>query len=73
MSYAKFMARPLGRGIRIALGLFLLVWGVLNGSLEAMAIAVIGAGLMACGLLNVSPTAFLIGAPLKGNDALKAA
>ena len=73
MSYARFMARPLGRGIRIALGLFLLVWGVQNGSLEAMAIAVIGAGLLACGLLNISPTAFMVGAPLKGSDALKAA
>ena len=73
MSYARFMARPLGHGIQIEKRNFLLVWGVQNGSLEAMAIAVIGAGLLACGLLNISPTAFMVGAPLKGSDALKAA
>lgn len=73
MKFARFMARPLGRGIRIVFGLFLVVWGFSNGTPEGIGVAIFGLLPLLAGVLNICPIGFLIGTPLKGSDALKAA
>jgi hypothetical protein len=73
MAFARFMARPFGRGIRIALGFFLIVWGFRTGTPEAIGLAVFGFVPLLAGVLNVCPIGFLFGLPFKGKDALESA
>ena len=70
MPFARFLARPVGRGIRIAFGLFLIVWGFRTGTPEAIGLAVFGFVPLLAGILNICPIGFLFGMPFKGKDAL---
>jgi hypothetical protein len=66
MGFAAFMASGLGRGVRIAAGLVLLVWGLfLGGGIVADLIGVV---FVAVGVFDVCLLALLFGAPLKGAD-----
>ncbi len=69
MGFAKFMATPLGRGIRILAGLALMYWGSQQGTTTGMIVAVLGVLPLAAGALNLCFIAPLIGAPFRGVDA----
>jgi hypothetical protein len=67
MAIARFFARPLGRGLRVALGLGLIVWAVLVPHLWWL--AVVGAAFVVLGVANVCLLAPLAGGPLRGRLA----
>lgn len=67
MAFAEWMATPLGRGLRVAVGALLIYVGltVVQGVAGTL-LAALGVVPIAAGLLNVCPIGPLIGAPLKG-------
>lgn len=73
MAFAKFMAGPIGRLARIAVGLVLIVLGLFSvGGTGGVILALVGAVFVAVGVFNVCLIAPLIGAPFSGKDALNA-
>lgn len=75
MAFAKFMAKPAGRIIRIVAGIVLIVIG-LAGVLPTnqalgIVIAVIGVVPILAGAFNVCLIAPIIGAPFSGRKALE--
>ena len=69
MGFAKFMSGGLGRGLRIVVGLTLIVIGLLSiGGPGGLILAVVGAVPLVAGLFDVCLFAPLFGAPLKGAD-----
>jgi len=66
MAFAAFMASGLGRGVRIAAGLLLIVWGVFLGG--GAVPAVIGLVPLIAGVMDICLLAPLFGAPLKGAE-----
>ena len=66
MAFAEFMATPLGRGLRIVFGGFLIYLGldVLQG-ISGTVVAVLGIVPIATGLLNVCLLGPLLGAPFR--------
>lgn len=66
MEFAKFMATPLGRALRIIPGFILLYLGFMGGM--GWTIGVIGVVLVASGALNYCALAKLAGGPLNGRD-----
>jgi hypothetical protein len=72
MAFAKFMAGPLGRIIRIVAGVALIALGLLNiGGTTGVIVAIVGAVPVLAGLFNVCLVAPLIGAPFSGSEALR--
>lgn len=69
MGFAKFMATPLGRGIRIVAGLAMMYWGSQQGTTTGTIVAVLGLLPTAAGALNLCFIAPIIGAPFRGQDA----
>ena len=67
MGFAKFMSSGLGRGLRIVVGLALIVIGLF--SIGGIILAVVGAVPLVAGALDVCLFAPLFGGPLKGADA----
>ena len=67
MSFAAFMASGIGRGVRIAAGLLLIVWGLFLGG--GVVAAIIGVLPLAAGVLDVCVLAPLFGGPFKGAEA----
>ena len=61
MSFARFMASPLGRGIRIVAGL------VMGGG-GGIALAVVGLLPLLAGVFNICAIAPLLKAPFRGKD-----
>ncbi len=70
MSFAQFMAGPIGRGARIAVGLALIVIGIATGGTGGWILAVIGLVPLAMGVLNICILAPLLKAPFSGKAAL---
>ena len=69
MGFAKFMSSGLGRGLRIVVGLALMVIGLVSvGGTGGIILAVVGAVPLLAGILDVCLFAPLFGAPLKGAD-----
>lgn len=68
MSFAKFMAGPVGRGARVAAGVALIVIGIATGN---WIVAVIGVAPLAMGVLNICILAPLLKAPFSGKAALQ--
>ena len=68
MTFARFMAAPLGRGIRIAVGLALIAWGVTVHSTTGWVLVVIGLLPVAAGLFDWCLFAPLFGGPFNGRD-----
>ena len=68
MTFARFMASPLGRGIRIVAGLALIWWGVTLQSAGGWTLAVVGLVPLAAGLFDWCVFAPLFGAPFRGRD-----
>ncbi|HEY1434648.1 MAG TPA: YgaP-like transmembrane domain [Thermoanaerobaculia bacterium] len=71
MAFAKFMASPVGRGIRIVAAIALIGWGFGQGTTPGTAAGVFGIVALAAGALNGCVIGPLFGAPFKGKDALK--
>jgi hypothetical protein len=66
MSFARFMAGSLGRGLRVVIGLALIVWGSTLGSTAGMLLAILGAVILLAGAFNFCLIAPMIGAPFSG-------
>ena len=68
MSFARFMASPLGRGTRIVLGLGLIVLGVAVGGVIGWVIAIAGLLPLSLGVINGCILAPFLKVPFKGSD-----
>lgn len=72
MTFAKFMAGPIGRGVRIVAGVLLIAIGLLVvGDVGGLLLAAVGLLPIVAGALNVCLIAPLIGAPFSGQKALE--
>jgi len=66
MGFAKFMSSGVGRGLRIVVGLALMVIGLFSvGGTGGILLAVVGAVPLVAGALDVCLFAPLFGGPLK--------
>ena len=70
MSFAHFMAGPIGRGIRVVAGLVMITAGLVIGSAGGYVLAVAGLLPVLAGLLNVCLIAPILKAPLSGKACL---
>ena len=66
MSFARFMATPAGRGIRVAAGIALIIAGLVIGSAGGYVLAAVGLVPLLAGALNVCVIAPLLKAPFRG-------
>ena len=66
MGFAKFMAAPLGRVIRIVAGLALIAVGLYVGGTWGVVVGAVGAVPLLAGVFNVCVFAPLFGAPFSG-------
>jgi hypothetical protein len=71
MTFARFMSTPTGRGIRVLVGIALLIWGSTIGSATGIVLAGIGLVAFLAGAFNVCLMAPLLGAPFNGKDVGK--
>jgi hypothetical protein len=70
MGFAKFMSSGAGRGLRIVVGLALIVIGLFSvGGAGGIILAVVGAVPLVAGAMDVCLFAPLFGGPLKGAAA----
>ncbi len=70
MSFARFMASPAGRGIRIAAGIALIVAGLVIGSTGGYILAIVGVLPVLAGALNVCVLGPVLKAPFSGKAVL---
>lgn len=68
MQFARFMATPGGRLIRIILGIVIIWIGVVSAKPLGFVLEVVGLIPIVAGVLNLCLIAPFIGAPLKGSD-----
>jgi len=68
MAFAKFMATPAGRLIRIVVGVVLIALGISSGG-AGWILALVGLVPLGAGIANVCVIAPLIRAPFHGADA----
>lgn len=69
MGFARWMASPFGRGVRIVLGLLLIAWGIGGvGGPKGWSIAVGGMLPLILGIINGCLFAPLLRVPFKGAD-----
>jgi hypothetical protein len=73
MAFARFMASPAGRLLRIVFGVALVFYGFrgLGGSGWGVALAAFGTVAVIAGTFNLCLIAGLIGAPFRGRDVQK--
>ncbi len=72
MGFAKWMAQPIGRLIRIIAGIVLIALGLgVIGDTVGLIVAIIGVLPILAGVFNVCLIAPLIGAPFQGKKALE--
>ncbi len=72
MHFAAFMARPAGRGLRIAAGLALVAAGAQSTGWARIALPIAGAIPFMAGALNLCFLAPFLRTPVRGQDALRA-
>ena len=70
MSFARFMAGPIGRGARALVGIVLIAVGLAAGGTGGTILAVVGVLPLAAGVFNVCVIAPLPKAPFSGKTAL---
>ncbi len=69
MAFARFMASPLGRGLRIVLGLVLIIYGLgFVGGGTGWILAAVGLLPLTLGIINGCILAPLLKVPFKGSD-----
>jgi len=72
LALACFMARPVGRILRIVFGLALLGWGwTLRGTTPGTVLLIVGWVPVLAGVLNLCILGPLFGAPFSGRKALE--
>jgi len=71
MSFARFMAAPIGRGVRVAAGLVMIIAGIAMGSAGGWILAAVGLLPLLAGALNICVLAPLLKAPFSGSEVLK--
>lgn len=69
MSFARFMATPVGRAARIVVGAVLIILGLSAGGTGGIILAIVGLLPLIAGAANVCFISPLIKAPFKGRDA----
>ncbi|MEX2620830.1 MAG: DUF2892 domain-containing protein [Egibacteraceae bacterium] len=69
MGFARFMAGPLGRGLRIVAGIALVAIGLTTGGAGGIVLALVGLVPIYAGAANVCLIAPLLRAPFRGRDA----
>jgi hypothetical protein len=69
MGFARFMASPLGRGLRIVIGLALIAWGIggVAGGLGRV-LAIAGLLPLTLGVINGCILAPFLNVPFRGSD-----
>lgn len=74
MGFARFMASPAGRGVRVVAGVALIAVGLfaLNASTLGVILAVVGVVPLVAGLADFCVFAPLFGGPFKGAAARQA-
>lgn len=70
MAFARFMASPIGRGVRVVVGLILLYLGLTGGGAGGWILAIVGLVAFLAGALNFCLIAPLIKAPFSGKATL---
>ncbi len=71
-AFARMMASPAGRSIRVVAGLGLIAWGWSNHqTTTGMVVMVAGLAPLLAGVFNVCLIAPFIGAPFSGKQALE--
>ena len=71
-AFARFMATPTGRGVRILVGLGLIAWGwTMRGQTPGIVLMIVGLVPLLAGMFNVCFIAGLIGVPFSGRKALE--
>ncbi|MEO5816364.1 MAG: DUF2892 domain-containing protein [Gemmatimonadaceae bacterium] len=71
-TFARFMASPAGRSIRVVAGLALIAWGWSNHeTATGMILMLVGVAPLLAGVFNVCLIAPIIGAPFSGKRALE--
>ena len=69
MSFARFMASPVGRGGRIVVGLALMLWGIGGvGGVLGWVIAIAGLLPLTLGIINGCILAPFLHVPFKGSN-----
>lgn len=71
MKIAALMATPAGRLVRVALGIALIIAGIMLGGAGGWIVATIGLVPIAAGTANVCLVAPILHAPFKGGDAAR--
>jgi hypothetical protein len=66
MSFARFMASPTGRGIRVLVGVVLILWGGVIGSAGGYVMAAVGLVPLLAGAFNVCLLAPILKTPFSG-------
>ncbi len=72
MSFPKFMASPLGRFARAAVGVALIIAGATMHSTAGWVLAVVGLVPLAAGVFDWCPLGRVFGSPFRGCDIRKA-
>ena len=69
MTFLRFMANPIGRGVRIVAGIALVAGGLLLiGHALGIAIAVVGVVVFLAGALNFCMVAPIVGGPFRARE-----
>ena len=71
MSFARFMAGPVGRGVRVAAGVAMIVAGLVIGSTGGYILAAVGLLPLVAGFANVCVLGPLMKAPFSGKAVLQ--
>lgn len=71
MTFVKFMAGPVGRGVRVVAGVALIVVGLVMGSASGYVLAAVGVVALSAGALNFCLVAPLLKAPFTGRAVLR--
>ncbi|MGD9793233.1 MAG: DUF2892 domain-containing protein [Acidimicrobiia bacterium] len=71
MSFARFMAGPIGRGVRALVGVVMIAGGLAMGSTGGYILAVVGLLPLVAGLANICVLGPLFKAPLSGKAVLQ--
>ncbi|MGD9794848.1 MAG: YgaP-like transmembrane domain [Acidimicrobiia bacterium] len=72
MSFARFMAGPIGRGARVLVGVVMIAVGLVVGSTGGYVLAAIGVLPLVAGVANICVLGPLMKAPLSGKAVLRA-
>lgn len=78
MAFARFMATPFGRGLRMVVGGLLVALGIVlitagTSIVGGIAAIAVGGLFFTVGAVNVCPLALLFGGPVRGTTALASA